>query len=255
MKLFIFSLCIVLSPIFLSAQNLTFGLNLYAASPQGGYNFLFLDENASSAPGIGLGTGFEMNYWFNTKFSLGFSYGDLVFQTAEADVPFLQFFSLPLKARALSQPIAINTRYHFRNGRWRPYVGFGVGYATYKVNKAAPTPAVFLLPAADIKISWRQDGFFITPQVGITYSLIETIQLHLGLQYQLAFNAVNGPYDIDTDGGLLSTAGLIPESGTQQTQIDATNNLYINLGLLFTLFEKQEKQQKPQNFTKLKLHY
>ena len=255
MKKYIFSLFVLALSITLSAQKLTFGLNFYTANPQGDYNFLYSGSNVSSPPGIGLGFGFEMNYWINNHISLGFSYGNLTFQTREGSIAFLQFLRLPLESTALSKPIALNARYSFFNGKWRPYVGVGGGYTVYNANKVFSTPAIAQLPASDIKISWRQDGYYITPQIGLTYAIIKTIHVHLGIQYQIGLNSIDGIHNINVDAGILGLATglipgipLIPASGEQQTKIDATDNFCINIGMLFTLFEKEKISKKDKNY-------
>lgn len=252
--LFLFISTLTLS---LSAQKLTFGLNFYTANPQGDYNFLYSGSNVSSPPGIGLGAGFEMNYWLNDRISLGFSYGNMTFQTREGTIAFIGFLRLPLEATALSKPMALNARYSFFTGRWKPYVGIGGGYAVYSASKVFSTPAIAQLPASDIKMSWRQDGYFITPQIGLTFAIIKTIQVHLGVQYQIGLNSINGMHNINVDAGILGLATglipglpLIPAGGEQQTKIDATNNLCINFGMLFTLFEKQQNNQTKQKSQK-----
>lgn len=248
MKKFFLFLFISTVSLSLSAQKLTFGLNFYTANPQGDYNFLYSGSNVSSPPGIGLGAGFEMNYWFNDHISVGFSYGNMTFQTREGTIAFIGFLRLPLEATALSKPMALNARYSFFKGKWRPYIGIGGGYAVYSANKVFSTPAIAQLPATDIKISWRQDGFYLTPQVGLTYSIIKTIQVHLGVQYQIGLNSIDGLHNINVDAGILGLATglipgipLLPASGEQQTKIGATDNFCINIGMLFTLFEKEKK--------------
>ena len=212
-----------------SAQKLDIGINLMTGQPVGDYTFGDNIESFNLPPGFGIGGGIELNYWFGDAFSIGFEAGYLAFAMQEhqlvvEDSPF------PLTAEAKSAviPLIIKGTYTFQTGALKPFVSLGVGYLIYDPNMTIVTPAILFVPEQRTPVEWTQNGLFISPRVGVVYTLSDLLALNLNVQYNLAFNELTGNVDVTVDG---------ETEQFEDANISATNYLGINLGVLITLFE------------------
>ena len=211
----------------LQAQRIDLGVNLIGALPQGDNNVGINDNGITTdvmAPfGTGIGAGIDFNYWFGDHFAVGLEAGYVSYaeKTNDQSITFIIPVSVTTNTKGTSIPVMVKASYYFLDGPLRPYAGVGIGYALYQMESTVSGQFI-----EESTLKYDQNGLLVSPRAGVLFQLGETVALNFNVQYNLVQNAVDGDMEVEVDGQV--------ENWTD-TKIDATNNIGINLGVIFTL--------------------
>ncbi len=205
-----------------NAQRLDVGANFLFGAPMGDYTFGDNDLSLPLAPGAGTGVNLDVNYWFNDAMSVGIEAGFIGFADNNVNLD-----GEPAKTAISAIPFSAKFQYYFLENAFRPYVGLGVGYQI--VNREITQEFGNLT----YEISWNQNGILISPRVGALYQLSDLIAINLNVQYNVLMNSVDGDLEVTTDA-----FGQKETETFEDIKGDATNYLGINVGVVFSLFNK-----------------